>query len=63
MDNLERNKRIKNTFHKKFYKKPSWIIPLKAEKKQGVINPMREKHLDENFPGLTQKEQKKQLFK
>jgi ferredoxin len=63
MDNLERTKRIENIFHNKFYKKPSWILPIKMDKKQGVINPNREKWLDENYPEIRVGEQKEQLFK
>ena len=57
MDNLEKNNKIKNNFKNPFYKKPSWVLPCEKEKKQGVINPFREKWLVENHPEIIKGEQ------
>lgn len=56
MDNLERNKRIANLFHNKFYRKKSWHISNKKDIKLGRINPWREKWLDEEYPGMRDNE-------
>jgi hypothetical protein len=52
MDNLEKNKRIENTFHNQFYRKKSWILPNDKDKKQGRINPWREEWLDKKYPNV-----------
>lgn len=57
MDNLEKNGRIANTFHEKFYKKPSWTMSYQKDKQVGAINPFREEYLDAHYPGLREGEQ------
>lgn len=56
MDNLERTKRIENTFHNKFYRKKSWILPNEKQEKKGRINPWREEWLDKEYPGIRENE-------
>lgn len=56
MDNLEKNDRIENKFHNRFYKKKSWLLSNTKREKTGRINPWREKWLDKNYPGIRKNE-------
>lgn len=56
MDNLEKNKLIKNTFHNPFYKKKSWLLPIEKQEQKGRINPWREEYLDKHYPGIREGE-------
>ena len=59
MDMLEKSGRIENTFHNKFYRKPSWLLPNKPVEISTGVNPYREKYLDEKYPGIRKNEYKK----
>ncbi len=56
MDNLERNKRIPNTFHEPFYRKPTWILENQPQEVRGRINPWREEWLDKKGEDLRNNE-------
>jgi epoxyqueuosine reductase len=64
MDSLEKSGRIENIFKNNFYRKKSWSVPVEREgEKIGVINPFREKALDELYPSIRKGEQEKSKFK
>ena len=56
MDNLEKNGRIENRFHNKFYKKKPWLMPKEKGEKKGRINGFREEWLDNHYPGIRKNE-------
>ncbi len=56
MDALEKSGRIENTFHNRFYKKESWLLPNQPETVSPGVNPFREEYLDRNYPGIRKNE-------
>jgi hypothetical protein len=55
-DVLERAGRIEQTFHNPYYKKELWSLPLHPETAPTGVNPYREAHLDQHYPGIRENE-------